>query len=170
MSTSCLHVFFCREYILSQRQESLLINARPSSCTKACPLHSDVSAFQLIPINVPVCLDFFFSFMHHFFLPSPCSPWLFHFPDPFYFKTSFLVRLAFLKLLTLFFQMFKMLSKAKPKQRPSLSHQRSLHTLSLISWAPLSCLTRSFFNCFGSFRELTLIKLLSLPLLENCSF
>lgn len=137
MSTSCLHVFLHHEFILSQRQESLLINARLSSCAKTCPLHSDVSAFQLIPINAPVCLEYFFSFMLHFFLPSPCSRWLFHFPDSFSFKTSFLVRLAFLKLLILFSRCLT----CCPKQNQNREHLcliKDLFTLSILSHELLS--------------------------------
>lgn len=138
MSTSCLHVFFRHEYILSQRQESLLINARPSSCAKTCPLRdSCVSAFQLIPINAPVCLEFFFSSMHHSFLPSPCSQWLFHFPNP------SLLKLHFQSDWPLWssWHFFPKCLRCCPKQNKNREHLcliKDLFTLSILSHELLS--------------------------------
>lgn len=74
LSTSYLHVFLCHEYILSQRQESLLAHSTPSSCLKIFLLHSSVSPFQRIPISAGACLEIFFLIHTPFlFLPSLCS-------------------------------------------------------------------------------------------------
>lgn len=159
VSTSCL----------KDRSLCLLMQGPPPALKLV--LSTQMFLHSSLFLSMYCLLGFFFSFMHHFFFPSPCSPWLFHFPDPFSFKISFLVRLAFLKLLTLFFSRCLRCCPKQNQNRDRLCLIKDLFTLSVLSHELLSCAWPGLFvNCFGSFRELTLIKLLSLPLLENCSF
>ena len=84
-------------------------------------------------LSMYLCAWIFFSFTHRFFLPSPCSPWLFHFPDPFSFKTSFLVRLA----LTLFSRCLRC-CPMQNQNRDRLCLIKDLFTLSILSHELLS--------------------------------